>query len=583
MPIDAAMLSVASRELNDSLNGARVEKINMPTRDEVLLLLRTREERLKLLVSAHSGGARVHITKEELDSPATPPGFCMLLRKYLTSARITGFRTIDGERLVFIDFDATSETFERIHLTLSVELLGRYCNIVLINSDTKTVIDALKRITSEDSDKRQLYPGCDFTLPPPQQGKHSFLSTSDSEIAELVKEVHRPLSGALLEKVAGLSPLLCREIAYRTDKSDPDADAMNGEQLAALKNALARVRQAALGDGVCFNIAYDGERAIEFSFVPLLQYEGCKTEVFETFGELCDRFYAEKDRAERARSRSQDLSRQVNQLRDRAARKQQARLQEKDNSELAAQKRLYGELINANLHDIPKGAKSAELLNYYTGETVKVPLDPTRSAAQNAQKYFKSYRKLVTASKMLEELLKQGESELKYLESVSFELGLARTEEDFAVIRKELTDAGFLRGRKAKEQKQKRRASDVLKYRTTNGFNILVGKNNIANDRLTLKTADKHDIWLHVKDIAGAHVIMECEGREPDDGSLEQAAKIAALHSSADSGSLVAVDITEVRQVRKPAGARAGMVIYDGQKTVYVRPDAAEIEKLAIK
>ena len=583
MPIDAAMLSVAARELNSSLCGARVEKVNMPTRDEVMLLLRTRENRVKLLVSAHSGGARIHITQEELDSPATPPGFCMLLRKHLLSARITKFRTVDGERLIFVDFDATSETFEKVHLSLSVELLGRYCNIVLINTDTGFVLDALKRVTSEDSDKRQLYPGCEFTLPPPQLGKSSFLSTSNNEIINLVKDVHKPLSGALLDKIAGLSPLLCRELAHRTDPSDPDADTLDDTQVIKLNSALEELRNAANGDVTCLNIAFDAERAIEFSFLELKQYDGCRIERFETFGEMCDRFYAEKDRAERARSRSQDLNRQVNLLRERAARKQRARLQEKDNSELAAQKRLYGELINANLHAVPKGTKSAELLNYYTGEMVIVPLDPTRSAVQNAQKYFKSYRKLITASKMLEELLKQGEAELQYLESVSFELKLARTEEEFLAIRHELTEAGFLRGRKVKEQKQKRRISDTLKFRTSGGFVVTVGKNNVANDRLTLKTADKHDIWLHAKDVAGAHVILECNGKAPDDESLEQAACIAALHSSADQGGLVAVDITEVRRVRKPAGARAGMVIYDGQQTVFVRPNTAELEKLEIK
>ncbi len=583
MATDAAMLRVVARELNDRLAGARVDKINMPARDEAVFSLRTKDGPLKLLASARSGSARIHITEEEFENPAVPPPFCMLLRKHIGSGRLSGFRAVEGERLLLVDFDVTTETYERTSVTLSVELLGRYCNLVLINAQNK-VIDALKRITADDSDKRQLYSGVEFTLPPPQR-KLDFMSGDNGEIIPLVRTLSRPLSAALLEVMSGISPVLCREIAHRTAANDPAADSLDDAAASTLASVMDAIRAAAIdGEGEKLCVAYEGERAVEFCFVPLTQYEGCRFEYFESAGELYDRFYGERDRAERAKARSSDLARKVNALHERALRKQRARTEERDNSELAAQKRLYGELINANLHTIERGAKAAELYDYYSDKTVLVPLDPTKSAALNAQKYFKDYRKLTTASKMLAGLLADGRREIAYLESVAFELTLARTEEDFAAIRRELEGAGYLRGgRKTKEQKQKRRSDDVLRYRTAAGLDIFVGRNNAANDRLSLKNADKRDIWLHAKGIAGAHVILATAGDTPDDASLAAAAGLAALHSSADASVPVEVDYTEARRVRKPAGARAGMVIYDQQKTVLVKPDASALEALRIK
>lgn len=582
MATDAAMLRVNARELNDKLASARVDKINMPARDEAVFSLRAPEGPFKLLISARSGSARIHITNEEFENPATPPPFCMLLRKHIGSGRLAGFRTVEGERLLLVDFDVTTETFERTRVTLSVELLGRYCNIALINANG-AVIDALKRITAEDSDKRQLYAGCEFTLPPPQH-KLDFLSAANDEIIPLVRASSKPLSSALLDVMSGISPLLCREIAHRTAAGDPCADALDDKAAERLGGVMDGVRAAADGCGERLCVAFDGERAVEFSFIELTQYEGCRLQFFESVGELYDCFFAERDRAERARARSSDLARKVGVLRERALRKRRARLEERDNSELAAQKRLFGELINANLHNIERGQTSVELYDYYSDKTVAAPLDPAKTPAQNAQKYFKDYRKLTTASKILSKLLAESAREIEYLESVSFELTLARTEEDFAAIRRELEQAGYLRGgRRRKEQKQKRRNDDILRYRTAAGLDVFVGRNNAANDRLTLKAADKRDIWLHAKGVAGAHVILATAGAPPDDASLETAACLAALHSSADASAPVEVDYTEARRVRKPSGARAGMVIYDSQRTVNVKPDPPALEALRVK
>ena len=582
MALDASTLLVAANELKQTIVGARVDKLYMPTRDEVVFSLKTQNDGMKkLLVSARSGSARIHITREEFENPAVPPTFCMLLRKHLGSGRIADVRTEDGERILFVDFDAVSEMGDRVRITMSVELMGRYSNIVLVNGEGR-VIDALKRIDADTSDVRQLLPGLTFTLPPTQD-KLKFLSTAPEEIAARVCAQSKPVSAALLASVAGIGPVLCRELALRASAGDADADKLSADQHRSLCDAISRTQQAAAGDGICINAVYDGARSIEFSFVELTQYTGCERRVFDTLGELLDVYYAEKDRAERMKARSFDLSRQVNSLYDRALRKQQARLQERDNTGKAEQKRLFGELVQANLHSLEKGQKSAELLNYYTGETVSVPLDVTRSPIQNAQKYFKDYRKLTTAAKMLETLLAEGEREIDYLGSVKYEITEARTEEDFLLIRKELKEAGYLRGFKYKEQKRPRKMSEFLRYRTSDGFEVLVGRNNAANEKLSLKTADKRDVWFHVKNAAGSHTVLVADGPTPTENALTQAAQIAALHSSVSMGEKVPVDYTEIKNVRKAQGQRTGQVIYDHYQTAFVTPEPKALELLRQK
>ena len=578
MALDAAMLYVTAKELEERLVGARVEKLYMPTRDEVLFLLRTPQGNQKMLVSARSGSARVHITTEEFENPATPPSFCMLLRKYLGSGRITGIRAVDSERIILMTFDSLNEMGDRVEITASLEMMGRYSNFVLVNAEGR-IIDALKRIDAEQSDKRQLLPGLEFTMPPAQD-KLPFL---DGDIKELVTQTARrskPLSLALLDCVAGIGPVVCREIARRVDCSDPDADALTDEQRKKLEQEIARVRKAARGDGRYLSIIYDGKRPVEFSFTELAQYGDMEAVTFDTASELFDRYYAEKDRADRAKTRSFDLTRQVNSLIERVQRKLGARLQEQKDTGKAEQKKLYGEIITANLHALEKGMESAELLDYYTGETVRVSLDKSKTPAQNAQKYYKDYRKLTTAASMLESLINSGYQELEYLESVRHEITEARTEEDFLLIRKELKEAGYLRGFKYKEQKNTRRMSEFVKYKTTSGKTVLAGRNNAANDKLTMKTADKRDYWFHVKNEAGSHVVLETAGQEPDDRDYIEAAMIAVLHSSQKGNEKVPVDYTLVKNVKKPTGARAGMVTYEGYYTVNVTADKKEIERL---
>ncbi len=581
MALDAAMIALCASELSRSLAGARVDKIYMPARDEVLMALRTREQRLNLLLSARSGTARAHITDGEYDFPAVPPSFCMLLRKHLGGGRITEIEAAPDERILFFRFEALNEMGDRVGITVSLELMGRYSNLVLVDEGGR-VIDALKRIDEEQSDKRQLYPGILFTMPP-SQGKLGFTATPAGEAADAVVKSDRPLSAAVLGALSGICPAVCREIAFRVDPSDGPASALGETGRALLTEVLDTVKNAAAGDGPVFNIVYDGERPVEFSFIPLTQYTGLGVQTFASAGEMLERFFGERDRAERLKARSFDLSKRVNSLYERAVRKQSARLAESDNSHRAEQKRLFGELINANLHDIRKGQREAQLLNYYTGETVRVPLDVTKNAVQNAQKYYKEYKKLTTAAAMLEKLLAEGEQEINYLEQVRYEITAARSEEDFLLIRRELQDAGYLRGVRFKERRNTRRAPEFYEYLTSDGFRVLVGKNNLSNEKLSLRASDKRDIWFHVKDAAGSHTVLVTQGKTPPDLSFTQAAEIAAFHSSSAGSSSVAVDYTEIKNVRKASGQKPGMVVYDNFHTAYVTPERERVEALRVK
>ncbi len=577
MALDAAMISITARTLSQCITGARIDKIYMPSRDEAVLAIHTPVGSYRMLWSARPGSARVQLTEEEYDYPATPPSFCMLLRKHLSGGKFTSVSVVPDERIIFFNLDAMNEMGDRVSIKVSVELMGRYSNIVLINEEN-IVIDAMKRIDEEQSDKRQLYPGIAFTLPP-VQGKMSFTSCSAEEITEAACKSDSPLSSAVLSCVSGIGPVVCREIAYRVTPEDISASSLDNTQRARFEASVSFVKEQLKNDTNTFYAVYDGVNPVEYSFIRLSQYGSLRIEQFDSIFTLFDRFYAERDRNERMKIRSADLSRQINSLYDRAVRKQQTRMSERNNSDKANEKKLYGELLTANLHVIQKGMKDVELLNYYTGESITVPLDTIKNPVQNAQKYFKDYRKLMTAAQVLDRLLAEGQAEIEYLDAVKYEITEARTEEDFLLIRRELKDAGYLRGFKYKDQKRPRRMSEFTEYTSPGGYKVLAGRSNVSNEKLTLKTASRNNIWFHVKNSAGSHVVLFSEGSALTDEDMTFTAEIAALHSSAAGSAQIPVDYTEIKNVKKPPETRPGMVTYDHYKTAFVTPDAAELQK----
>lgn len=570
MALDAALLALVARELKDTLQDAKIDKIFEPTRDEVVLTLRTRTDTFKLLLSARSGSARICLTRETFENPQTPPSFCMLLRKHLTGGRLTALEAEPGDRLVFLRFLCTNEMGDLVENVLAAELMGRYSNLVLIQNGR--IIDALKRVDFEDSDIRQLLPGLAYTLPA-KPARPDFLAVSPQGLAAAACRLELPPAQALMKCCTGVGPVVLREAVFRAFGGETALAASQLDQpgAAALAVALEEVRARWEAGGRPCLAMDDGGDPVEFSFIPLTQYGEGRLRFFDSFSELLEAYYCRKDRAERLRQKSRDLHKTVKNLHERAVRKQAARKEELAQSGKADQLRLFGELLQANLWAVEKGAKSVTVTNYYDGQPLTIPLDVRLSASANAQKYFKEYKKKQTAAKMLVKLLEQGEREIEYLATVLYEVESATGEQALGEIRQELKSQGYLKYYKVRDKKQK--PADFYRYRSSDGFLILVGRNNLQNEKLTLHTARGKDLWFHVKNAPGSHTVVMSEGKDIPLTTQNEAAQLAVLHSSLAGGAKVPVDYTFVKNIRKTGDLRPGMVLYESYETAYVTPE----------
>lgn len=586
MALDGAFLRHLKREIEKTAVGARVDRIYQPNRDEILFSLRNREGLFRLLLSARANSARVHFTRYAPENPKEPPMLCMLLRKKLSGARLAGVRQPDLERLLFLDFDSINELGDEVRLTVAVEVMGRYSNIILLDGDG-VIIDALKRVDAGMTSGRLVLPGLAYRLPPPQN-KLCLLSVGRDKILEHLHSVpgDMELSKALLSTLQGVSPVVCRELAFQTGRGrELSLHGMTQEQwdrLAFFLNRLSdTVREVS---GKPWAARTTGGRPLDFSFLRIGQY-GTSAIVKEadSFSALLDDFYEERDRIARMRARSQDLLRVLTNASERLSRKINVQRAELERCAKRDTLRMDGDLVNANLYRLKRGMSSAVLENFYEeGQpNLTVALDPTLSPAQNAQKYYKEYRKQRTAEEMLSIQIRRAEQELAYLDTVFEELSRASDERDLNEIREELEGEGYLR----LQRKGKRKSSvqGPMRFLSSDGFVILVGKNNTQNDLLTLRQAKKNDLWFHTKNIPGSHVVLVTEGREPTPVSVAEAALLAACYSKGRDSSSVAVDYTLARNVSKPQGAKPGMVIYVKNKTIYAEPDRKAAEKMKTK
>ncbi len=562
MALDAVFLRALAEELRPQVLGAKIEKIHQPARDQVLLILRGNR---KLLLCAGANAPRIQFTALERDNPSAPPMFCMLLRKHLSGGRITALDQPPLERLIRLELDTADDLGRAGHHSLILEAMGRRSNLILLDAEGR-IVDCLRRIDAEMSPARQILPGL-FYQPPPSVERLPFLDETEAGFREKYADTDpgTPPERFLLDHYFGLSPLLSREIAFRAEA--PGLSNRSDRLWAELDRLADTVRKNRFSPVL---LRREGQ-PIEFSCFPLLQYgPTVETEAFPDCSALLDAYYGERERQERARIRGAELIRAATTARDRLRRK--LTVQERDYA--AAQDRdklrLQGDLITANLYRMEKGQKSLICENFYSeeGETVSVPLDPLLSPQQNAARYYKRYAKAKTAAKVLREQMDLARRDLDYLESVLEELSRGETEQDFLDIRRELRESGFLRS-SGKEKKS--RPSRPREFRTASGLRILAGRNNRQNDALT-READHRDLWFHTQKIHGAHVILRTEGQVPGEADIQEAAAVAAYYSQAREGAKVPVDYTPVRYVKKPAGARPGMVIYTTYRTAYVSP-----------
>ena len=575
MALDGVFVRFLTNELNEALTGARVSQIHQPNKDEFVLNLRTNEGSRKLLISARANSPRVSFTESAPENPASPPMLCMLLRKKLSGAKISGVRQPGLERIVFIDFDATDELGDSAKYTLACEIMGRYSNVIFLDGE-ENVVDALKRVDPSMTSQRIVLPGMKYALPPAQD-KLSVLDHEPEEIVSRVIAEADKLDKAILRSVLGISPVISREIDYRIGGGSVEySDRLTSNYKNRLSYYITKLSESVRGiDGAPYCIYDENGKPKDMSFMEITQYGSIYlVKRAESFSALLDGFYSERDKAERMRAKSQDLLKLLTNASERAARKINTQRAELEKCADREHLRICGDLIQANLYKIEKGAPFAVLDNFNDENmgTVRVSLDPSKSPSQNAQKYYKDYRKAKTAEHVLTEQIELAERELEYLDNVFDALSRAETERELAEIRSELVMTGYIKAPKGKGREQK--PLPPLEFRTTEGFTVLVGRNNRQNDQLTLKTAAKSDLWFHTKDIPGSHTILVTNGREPGDESIMQAAAIAAYHSRAKDGSQVPVDYTLVKNVSKPQGARPGTVIFVKNRTVYVKPSA---------
>ena len=581
MPLDAITMCALANELKGVLIGSKIDKVQQPSRDTLILTVRGNGMNGKLLISAGTGTARVHFQGETFENPQTPPMFCMLLRKHLVGARIADLTQPNMERMLIFDLDTYDEMGSESKKQLILELMGRNSNIILTDSEDH-IIDCLRRVDGDMSRVRQVMPGLIYRLPP-EQDRPNFFAVSFEEKNALWRNAdsEKVADKWLLDTFSGLSPLVCREMCYRAvhDVSKPITQFSESEKEAFLEQMHALESRVNTSDFEPTMLIMD-DKPYDFSFMPIQQYENAAmTSGYSDFSTMLEDFYTKRDKQEQMRRKSQALYKSVKSAHERTVRKLAARHEELKKTENRDQNRKYGDLITANLYRIKKGDRVAEVEDYFEENCprIEIPLNALKTPQQNAALYYKDYTKSKTAEKYLGDLIAKGENEEEYLLSVMDEIQRCESERDLTEIRRELTETGFIKAQKTgKNEKVKETAP--LRFISSTGTEILVGKNNAQNDKLTTKTAHRSDVWLHVQKLHGSHVIISSDGTQPDERTLFEAATLAAYYSQGRESGKVPVDYTQVRFVKKPSGSMPGKVIYTDYKTIMVTPD----EKLVL-
>ena len=564
MAFDAFYLSCVLNEIR-SLGEARVEKIHQPSRDTVLLHLRGRENRAKLLINPNPAAPRLHLTTANPENPAEPPMFCMLLRKHLSGARLIAVTQPDMERAATFTFSCIDELGDPVQKHLVAELMGRTCNLYLLGPDGR-IIDCLRRIGLDESSKRPALPGLNYQQPEPV----TKLAPLNCDYGNLLcKSGSDILADRLMDELGGLSPLVCREAALFA-AGDTDAR-VDGLDIKTVAEKLALFFNEHLNHPAPYFYATADGTPKQFAFCPIRQYGAYQNA--ESFSALLDSFYTLRDRKDAMRQKSQAVRKTVSNLCQRLTRK--LAIQEKELTATYDRERLrqLGDIVTANIHRVVKGQTILQAEDFYDEDMkiVEIPLSPILSPQQNAAKFYKDYARMKSAEKELTRQMEIAREELHYLRSVLDELNRASTEQELEEIRQELQSGGYVKA-DAGKKRVKQSKLPPMRFESTDGYPIYVGRNNRQNDELTFKLARKDDLWLHASKVHGSHVIISCGGTTPPDDTVTQAAQLAAYYSETTAGQNIAVDATPVKQVKKVPSAKPGMVIYHSYRTVIVNP-----------
>ena len=568
MAFDAFFLTAVLDEVRARCIGARVDKIHQPSRDTVIIHLRCREGRERLLFAANPTAPRLHLTAASPENPAEPPMFCMLLRKHLLGARLTEITQPPMERAATFTFDCTDEMGFPVQKRLVAELMGRTCNLYLLSPEGR-ILDCLRRVGLDESAKRPALPGLMYQQPEKVAKQNPLEADTECYVNLLKAPGADILSDRLMDGLGGLSPLVCREAAlYAAGSTDArvsslDADTM-GEKLALFFHEH-------LNHPAPYFYALSDGTPKQYAFCPIREYGECRRE--ESFGALLDSCYTLRDQKDAMRQKGQAVRKTVQNLCTRLTRKMAVQQKELEATYDRERLRQLGDILTANLHRIAKGQTAVSCEDFYDEDmkTVEISLSPTLSPQQNAAKYYKDYARMKNAEKELTHQLTLGRTELSYLQSVLEELNRAGTDAELEEIRRELQEGGYLRADAGKKRIRQAKLPP-MRFESTDGFPIYVGRNNRQNDELTFRLAGKDDIWCHASKVHGSHVIISCGGAMPPDNTVTQAAQLAAYYAETGGGQNIPVDVTPVKQVKKLPGGKPGMVIYHTYRTVIANP-----------
>ncbi|NLZ47346.1 MAG: fibronectin/fibrinogen-binding protein [Clostridiales bacterium] len=577
MALDGIFLHALCLELKDNILNGKVDKVNQPEKDEIVITFRKENKNIKVLLSASSNYPRIHVTERSKANPIQPPMFCMLLRKYLIGAKLVNIKQINCDRILCLDFESRDEMgFDSIY-TLIIEIMGRHSNITLIRKRDNIVMDSIKHITPNINSYRSIYPGINYKFPP-ESNKLNPLDFSAEANIDLDSSEYISDSNFLSKIFTGVSPLLSKEIItlFQANKDLNSPDGLK-KLLIFSKNFFQNLTH----NSFTYTLYCDSKGNYkDFYCFDLSTMKDYKATKYDNASKLLDVFYYTKDKQDRLNQKSSDLQKLVNNNIDRCKKKSTILKQSLQECSKKDKYKLYGELLTANIYSIKEGDKNIKVYNYYSEneEYVTIPLKENNTPSENIQSYFKKYNKLKKTEEAALEQLEKNEAELEYLQSVLTNIINCDSYDEIEDIRRELVETGYIKFKKS-TSKAKGSQSKPLHFISSDGNDIYVGKNNIQNDYLTLKFADKKDIWLHTKNIPGSHVIIK-NNNNISDKTLEEAAILAAYYSKAKDSTKVPVDYTEVKNVKKPSGAKPGMVIYTTNKTIYVDPYDIDLKKV---
>lgn len=583
MAFDGITVSALITEIKDKIIGGRIDKVYQPEGDEIIISIRSFGKAYKLLLTANPSNPKFHFTTESKSNPMNPPLFCMVMRKHLQSGKIIAIDQPNFDRIVNIYVESMNELGDYSVKKLILETMGRYSNLILTD-DKNIVLDCIKHITHDKSSVRELLPGREYYMPE-TQNKINPLSLNVENFLEILKNnPTKKVQPVIYQNYTGISPVIASEVCHRASIDCSDVcENLNEDQINKLFNAFNEiVEDIKKGNYKPQLIKNEIGKVIDFSPIQMTQFIGYDIKDYDTISELVEDFYRTRDFTYRINQKTQDLKRLVSQNIERCIRKKEIQQKTLKDIENRDELRLYGELITSNIYSIKTGMTTVELPNFYSEnyENIKIPLDGDKTPAENAQKYFKAYNKAKRTFEALQGQILANDEELEYLEGVLTSVGNCTDEQDIKEIRRELRENGYIKKSKGDKGKASQKKSKPLHYVSSDGFDIFVGKNNYQNDELTLKIARPRDMWFHTKNIPGSHVLVIYKGEDFPDTTLTEAAKLAAWYSKAQGSSMVAVDYTEKRNVKKPNGAKPGMVIYETNKTAYVDADEDILNKL---